>query len=130
MKTIADCTPVEFLRRTNQIRHEASSLLKKTGVLELRKRTPELTGKETAQELKEKNMEQAKKNIDAMLDVLLGEDAEGTVRLLTLLCIPEPDEPPLTGMELFSLGMRLLSSKAVMDFLLSLMKLDQMILAA
>lgn len=130
MKTIADCTPVEFLRRTNQIRREAGELLKKTGVLEIRKRTPELTGQETPQELKEKNLAQAKKNLDAMLDVLLDQDAEGTVRLLELMCIPEPDDPPLTGMALFSAGVQLLSSKAVMDFLFSLMKLDQRTLAA
>lgn len=130
MKTLANCTPVEFLRQTNKIRHEASDLLKNSGVLEIRKRTPELTGTETAKELKAKNEAQAKKNIDAMLDVLLDTDAEGTVRLLSLMCFQEPGDEELTGMDLLSVAIEMFSSKAVIDFLLSLMKLDRMTSAA
>ena len=130
MKTLANCSPTEFLRQTNKIRHECSGFLKKSGVLEIRKRQPELTGKETEEELKEKNMAQVKKNLDAMLDVLLDTNAEGAAEMLRLMCIFEPgEEETLTGMELLRVGMDVLSDKAVIDFLLFLMKSAQTISA-
>lgn len=42
MKTLANCTPVEFLRQTNKIRHAVEGLLLDSGVQEIRKRMPEL----------------------------------------------------------------------------------------
>lgn len=126
MKTLANCTPVEFLRQTNKIRRECSELLKKSGVLEIRKRQPEFTGSETEEERKEKTMAQAKENLDAMLDVLLDTDAEGTAHLLRLMCIFEPgEEDNLTGMDLMEVGLEVLSSKTAVNFFMFLMKSGQ-----
>lgn len=131
MKTLANCTPVEFLRQTNKIRRECSGLLKKSGVLEIRKRRPELTGDETEEELKEKNLAQAKENLDAMLDALLDTDAESTAHLLRLMCIFEPgEEEELTGMDLIQVGLEVLSSKTAVNFFSFLMKSVQKFTAA
>lgn len=124
MKTLANCAPVEFLRQTNKIRHSAGKLLNKSGVLEIRKRQPMFTGEETEEERKEKINDQAKKNLDEMLDILLETDPEGTVQLMGMLCFMEPEEAlAANGLELFGAAMELLNSKAVIGFLSSLMRL-------
>ena len=58
MKTLANCNPVEFLKQTNKIRHAVSHLLQDSGVMEIRKHLPKLTGEESPQEKKEKEREQ------------------------------------------------------------------------
>ena len=124
MKTLANCAPVEFLRQTNKIRHQAGALLKKSGVLEIRKQQPSFTGQETEEEKKEKITSQAKKNLDEMMDALLEKDPESTVQLLGMLCFMEPEEAlAANGMERFNVAMELLNSKAVLGFLSSLMNL-------
>lgn len=124
MKTLANCAPVEFLRQTNKIRHSAGELLKKSGVLEIRKRQPAFTGDETEEERKEKINDQAKRNLDEMLDLLLETDPEGTVKLMGLVCFMEPDEAlAANGMELFGAAMEVLGSKPALGFFSSLMRL-------
>ena len=73
MKNLANCTPVEFLRQTNKIRHSVEGWLKETGILEVRKNKPiliEITDtmsdeeKQKAETENKKRYEaQAKKNI-------------------------------------------------------------------
>lgn len=130
MKTLANCSPVEFLRQTNKIRHECSDFVKESGILEIRKRQPKLTGKETQDEKKAKLKEQAKKNLDAMLDALLDTSAEGTVHLLKLMCFQEKGEEELTGMQLLRVAAEMVNDKAVIDFLSFWMQLGQKNMAA
>ncbi len=126
MKTLANCNPVEFLRQTNKIRHAVSGWLNDTGILEIRKRQPALTGKETLEELEQKKREQAKKNINDMLDSMLENHAEQTAEVLGLMCFVDPEEiEDAKGVDFLLPAMELLSSKPVIDFLLSYMKLEQ-----
>lgn len=128
MKTLANCTPVEFLRQTNRIRHAAAGFMKETGVLELRKRRPELTGKETDAEKKAALDKQARQNISDMADLLMDENAEKTAELLGMLCFIEPEEVSnAKGIDFMTPAIELLNSRPVMDFLLSLAKLEQTI---
>ncbi len=123
MKTLANCTPVEFLRQTNKIRHAAYSLLKDSGVWEIRKRLPQMTGKETAQEKKALLDEQAKKNLDDILDALMDKSAEQTVNVLGMMCFMEPEEiQKATISEIVRPALELLNSQPVKDFLLWLVK--------
>lgn len=123
MKTLANCSPVEFLRQTNKIRHAAAGFMKETGVLELRKRLPELTGKETEEEKKTALDKQARQNLSDMADLLMDTNAEKTAELLGMLCFMDPkDLENAKGIEFLTPAIEILSSKPVIDFLLLLAK--------
>lgn len=126
MKTIAELSGVDFLRQCNKIRHGVAEVLKETKVMEIRNRLPEYTGEETKEEIVEKRNEQAKKNLDAMLDILLEEKPEETIKLFNLLVVYEKGDKELSGMEMLMTGMSIVSDQRVMDFLSSLMQLGQM----
>lgn len=127
MKTLANCTPVEFLRQTNRIRHAAAGFMKETGVLELRKRRPELTGKETDEEKEAAFNKQARQNLSDMADLLMDTNAEKTAELLGMLCFIEPENVAnAKGIDFLTPAIELLKSCSVMDFLLSLAKLGEM----
>ena len=89
MKNLANCTPVEFLRQTNKIRHSVEGWLKETGIMEVRKNKPTLieitdnmseTEKADAETENKKRLEaQAKKNISDMLDKALDKNAEKSI---------------------------------------------------
>lgn len=118
MKTLANCTLVEFLRQTNKIRHAAADLFGAAGIAEIRKVLPELTGSETAEEKKAKIDKQGSENFSKILDALLDTNAEATASLLAMMCFKEPDEIDSynTG-EYMEAALALFESKAVRDFL-------------
>ncbi len=124
LKTLANCTPVEFLQQTNKIRHAAAGWLAESGILEIRRRQPALTGKEAPEELAAAREAQARKNLSDMLDAAMEQHAEETAKVLGMLCFMEPAElKKANGLELLAPAMELLASKPVTDFLLSLAKL-------
>lgn len=117
MKTLANCTPVEFLRQTNKIRHAVAETLDMAGVSEIRKRQPELTGNETPEERKAALHEQGMKNFGAILDSLMDTNAEAFAAVLGMMCFKEPEDMEgSTGMEFLEAGLELIKSKPVMDF--------------
>ena len=59
MKNLANCTPVEFLKQTNKIRHEVESWLKDTKIMDIRKNRPVLIP--LTPSMTEEEMEEAKK---------------------------------------------------------------------
>lgn len=127
MKTLANCSPVEFLRQTNKIRHAAAEFMKETGVLELRKRKPDLTGKKTDAEKKAALDKQARQNLNDMADLLMDTNAEKTAELLGMLCFVEPEDVAnAKGIDFLTPAIELLNSRPVMDFLISLAKLGEM----
>ena len=126
MKTIAELNGVDFLRQCNKIRYEVQDILKETGIMKIRQKLPDYTGADTKEERLKRQEEQAKKNLNEMLDVLLEEKPEETIKLFNLLIIPEKGDKELTGMELTMIGLGIVSDKRVMDFLSSLIRLGQM----
>lgn len=136
MKNLANCTPVEFLRQTNKIRHSVEGWLKDTGVLEIRKNKPQLieitdsmSDEEKAkaeQENKERMTAQVKKNISDMLDKAFETNADKTVEVLALLCFIEPkDANSVKPTVYLKNASEILSDKDVIDFFISLMRLEQ-----
>lgn len=124
MKTLANCTPVEFLRQTNKIRHAVADLFGAAGIAEIRKRMPALTGNESDDEKKQLKAEQSKKNMDAILDALLDVNAEATAALLAMMCFRSPKEAKSdTGMQYIRAGLEMISSVEVRNFLLMLVQL-------
>ena len=91
-KTLANCTTAEFLRQSNKIRHAVAEYLDFTKILDIRKNKPVFTDSMTDDEKKAAIKVQAKKNISAMLDNALEENAEATTRILALLCFVDDAE--------------------------------------
>lgn len=126
MKTLANCTPREFLAQTHKISKRTASWLSKTEVLEIRKNKPEITPEMTPEQIEKAQQEQARKNINEMLDRMLGEFPEETAELLGLLCFIEPEDLDNHRMvELLAAATELLNCPEVIGFFTSLMRLGQ-----
>ena len=125
MKTIAELNGVDFLRQCNKIRYEIQGILKETGIMKIRQKQPDYAGADTKEERLARQNEQARKNLNEMLDVLLDEKPEETIKLFNLLVIPEKGDKEMTGMELTMIGLEIISDKRVMDFFTSLIRLGQ-----
>lgn len=135
MKTLANCTPTEFLRQTNRIRKDAENWLKVTEVMKIRQRKPALTPEsgtdDQIAQIREANQalleEQAKKNLAEMLDAVLEEHPEETIRVLALCCFIEPEDADNHTVEEYLDAVNdLIGSKAVIRFFTSLAKLGLM----
>ena len=124
MKTIANMQGAEFLRQCNKIRHAAADLMQDTQVLEIRKRMPAFTGKESPELRRIMLEKQSKQNVSDMLDTLLDTHAEETYNVLKLMCVLEPGEEP-TGLDMAMAGLEIITTPKVMDFLSSLARLAQ-----
>ena len=124
MKTLATCSPVEFLVQTNKIRRSVESWLTMTKVMEIRKRLPELPQGAKPEDVKKARQEQAKKNFSSILDSVLEEHPQETAELLGMLCFIEPDDLENHSMlEIISSVNELIASPEVLSFFTSLMQL-------
>lgn len=126
MKTLATCSPVEFLVQTNKIRRSVESWLTMTKVMEIRKRLPELPQGAKPEDVKKARQEQAKKNFSSILDSVLEEHPQETAELLGMLCFIEPEDLGNHSMlEIISSVNELIASPEVLSFFTSLMQLVQ-----
>lgn len=126
MKTLATCSPVEFLVQTNKIRRSVESWLTMTKVMEIRKRLPELPQGAKPEDVKKARQEQAKKNFSSILDSVLEEHPQETAELLGLLCFIEPEDLENHSMlEIISAVNELIPSPEVLSFFTSLTQLVQ-----
>lgn len=136
LKTLADCKPSEFLRQTSRIRKSVDKWLTDTDVLNIRKRKPRYEAvpeNATAEERAEVNkrnaaaqVEQARKNLSAILDAMLDEHPDETLEVLALCCFVEPEnvDDHSVGEYLTAFG-KLISDEAVLGFFTSLARLGQ-----
>ena len=122
MRTIANLNGVEFLRAINRTRHAVEKLMKVTDVLNIWKKNPTYTGKETPEEKHEMARNQIKKNLNDILDTLLEKHPEETYECIMALCVKDEGEPEPDGIELVMAAFNLISDKRVLDFLLQLGK--------
>lgn len=95
LKTLVNCSNVEFLRQANKIRKAVSDYLKKTKILDKKEF----------------------KSVDEVLDAMLEDNAEDTVKILGLMCFKEGNEvddvPPV---DLLTAALDMLTSERVMSF--------------
>ena len=127
MKTLANCSPREFLAQTNKIRKLAADWIEKTRILEIRKQMPAITDEMTAEEIQEAARQQAKANIMKMLDAMLDEYPNETADLLGLVCFIDPEDLDNYQMvDIFKAATELISSQDVIDFFISLARLGLM----
>ena len=133
MKTLASCTPTEFLKQTNRIRKSVEKWLTDTDIMNIRKRLPhtELAPKDASDKeieaIKVRNdkaaREQMMKNFSAMLDAVLEDHARETIELLALCCFVEPEDvdnhPMAEYLEAFN---ELMNDESVASFFTSLLR--------
>ena len=126
MKTLATCTPREFMRQTAKIRHVAADWLDITKVLEIRKTAPDIPKNATIEERKAAIQDQAQKNLSKILDAILDEHPDETLNLLALACFIEPEDVDNYSVEFYLDAIsELISNKAVIRFFASLVQLEQ-----
>ena len=126
MKTLATCSPVEFLVQTNKIRRSVESWLTLTKVMEIRKRLPELPQGAKPEDVKKARKEQAKKNFSSILDSVLEAHPQETAELLGMLCFIEPEDLGNHSMlEIISSVNELIASPEVLSFFTALTQLVQ-----
>lgn len=136
MKTLANCTPSEFLKQTTKLRKAAARWLKDTDIINIRKRipiftmvpkdaTPEQKAEIVKANAKLKN-EQALKNLDAILEAAFESYPEETLEILALCCFVEPEHVDDHPMSFYlSAFTEIINDTAVMSFFTSLMQLAQ-----
>ena len=102
MKTLANCTPTEFMTQTVKIEEAVSEWLDVTKFLEIRGTEPagiiRITKKmseeekETAEKNnKEKYSAQIKENLKKMFKAIFKENPEKTLNVLAMICFVEPE---------------------------------------
>ena len=123
MKTIANCTAVEFIRQANKIRHEISKYLDVTKIMSIRKNAPDIKESDTPEEKERKLREQSKKNLSDILDKCLDEYAEETIEILALACFKEKSEAKdMPVEELLDVAFDIIGSERVISFFSKLTK--------
>lgn len=135
VKTLANCTEVEFLRQTNKIRHAVEKWLTVTDIQNIRKRLPEFeqipadADTATVERIKEKNeilkQKQASKNIDAILDAMLEDHPEETAEIIKLCCFVEPGDKSKHITYYLGAFAQMMKDGDVIDFFTSLVNLVQ-----
>lgn len=121
MKTMANCSPIEFLSQGYKVMDKLSTLLKETKVLDIRKKMPSFSPTDTDEEKKAKIQAQSKANIMEMLKVLMEENPKETAEVLGLMCFIDPEELEThKGIEFITPAVELLTSEEVLSFFQSL----------
>ena len=96
LKTLVNCSNVEFLKQANKIRKAVADYLKKTKILDRK----------------------TFKSVDEVLDAMLDENAEDTVKILGLMCFKETEEEinSLEPADLLVAALDMFTSERVMSF--------------
>lgn len=128
MKTLATCKPSEFLRQTNLIRKSVANWLKVTDILNIRQRRPDFGDIPESDHAARAAVAEAQAldNINAMLEAMLEEHPDETLEVLALACFIEPDKvDEHTVSEYLDAFTELISSKSVLNFFISLARLEK-----
>lgn len=135
IKTLANCTDVEFLKQSNKIRHAVEEWLTATDIVNIRKRLPQLEKvtpdmtEEQEQAVKERNdkatREQINKNFNDILDAMLEEHPDETLKVIRLCCFVDPDDDSHRVTRYLGAFAQMFNDEDVMDFFTSLLNLAQ-----
>ena len=133
MKTLASCTPTEFLKQATRIKKSVERWLTDTDLMNIRKRLPhtEIASIDSTPEeragVEERNREamnrQMRKNFSAMLEAILETHAEETLELMALCCFVEPKDIDNHKMSEYLEAMtELMNDESVVGFFTSLLR--------
>ena len=103
MKTLASCTPTEFVAQTVRIKESAEKWLELTDIIAIRKKAPEnlptVTDDMTTEEAEETRKKRAEalrkralKNASEIFDVCFKDHPTETLEILALCCFIEPED--------------------------------------
>lgn len=121
MKTLANCSPREFLVQTNKIRKSVEKWLTLTDILNIRKTLPQVDANASDGDKKKAIENQVRVNLNKILDACLEEHPEETAELLGLLCFIEPEDLDNHKMtEFFDSFSEIMDSPEVIGFFTSL----------
>lgn len=120
-KTLASCTPIEFLKQTNRVRKSVEKWLTATDIMNIRRRLPELPENISEDDRKKAVAEQVSNNLSAILDAILDDHPDETLALLAMLCFIEPEDANDYPVEDYLNALaQLLGNTAVINFFTSL----------
>lgn len=92
MKTLANCTPREFLKQTNKIKNAAKEWLTKTDIQGIRRRLPKIDDGMSKEEKRKAFQNQAMDNAMEILDAVLDKHPDETIKIMCLVCFIEPED--------------------------------------
>lgn len=92
MKTLANCTPREFLKQTNKIKNAAKDWLTKTDIQGIRGRLPKIDDGMSKEEKRKAFQDQAMDNAMEILDAVLDKHPDETIKIMCLCCFIEPED--------------------------------------
>lgn len=123
-KTLATCTPLEFLRQSNAIKKQVERWFKLTDIPNIRKHLPEVPPDATKEEKDALIKEQSMKNLSEMFDAALEDHPEETLAILALCCFVPVEEANDRTMDFyFECLSDLIDSESVANFFTSLVRL-------
>lgn len=126
MKTLANCSPREFLAQTNKIRKSVEKWLDDTRIMEIRKKKPVFAENATDEEKAATTSAQIRSNLSEMLDAMLDEHPDETAEILGLLCFIEPSELDNFNMiQLMGAFTEIVNCPEIIGFFTSFMQLGQ-----
>lgn len=136
MKTLASCTPSEFLKQTNRLRKALEKWSKDIKLSEIRGRIPEMEiapkdstpeeRKGVVDRNKQAVRDQSMKNLSDILDGAFEKHPDETLEILALFCFVEPEDVDKHSMsEYFTAISELISDEATVGFFTSFLSLAQ-----
>lgn len=117
MKTLINCTNVEFLTQATKIKADVEKFIKETRIPELRRQRMPLTGKESEEEKAAAEKQRVEKIWDDIFKATFVERPEMTIDIISKMCFTTPDEiEKLSPTEITNLAILLLGNQRINDF--------------
>ncbi len=136
MKNLANCKPTEFISQTAKIKDAVKDWMTVTDIMDIRQKMPEyirvsenVTVEEREKAIKEnakRKQEQAIANLSEIIDQMLVNHPQETLKVLALCCFVEPENiDDYTMDEYLDCIFDLVKSKSVVNFFTLLAQLNQ-----
>ena len=121
MKTLINCTNIEFLTQANRIKSDVEAFLKETGINDIRRKKTVYSGKETNEEKKALEKKRVEDIWNEIFQATFVERPEMTVDIIAKMCFTTSDEiEKLSPTEITNLAILLLGNERINDFFTAL----------
>lgn len=117
MKTLANCSNLEFIQKANEIKSDVETFLRETKISDIRAEIAPLTGKETEEEKGKKLKAFGMQKWNRIFTVCMAEHTELTYNLIAKMCFTTREEiEQLAPFEFQALAIILLGDQRINDF--------------
>lgn len=125
MRLITDLqNDAQFLSAVYNAAEAVAEMARVTGISEIRKHLPELSGDENAAERKRKFAEQSRKNMLDIAKSAMQKHPEETVNALRALIVLDEGEEFPHGIKLLTTAIKVFNNSDIMDFFTSVASLN------